>query len=344
MGKTRNETSVVEQNQSHAGTTQVETSLFKHEQVVIDKIKHHIQSERIGKLVSNAIIHDEATGSYLECDIILAATSGIYIVELKHWSGHTAVAPYQWIRNHTNHVPSPHKANHYKCQVLKGMYQHRFRTYPDLWVESIVILTHPESIVEGASAPNVAEESKRHNHTFASISDFVAYLRKKKSLPDGDILADRQIDMIIKYLRSFDRPRRGIEYTIQGYETVDYLYQTPESIELIAKRKDGRVRGLSRFRVFRPPIEATQEEKQRFIRKATKALKAVADIGDHPNILKVWQVPNDYGDIIEMSDWSEIGTLRDLMHEHDGVFKPETSLSIYQPRNCKCGLRHVIRA
>lgn len=328
MDKTIDEMNVVEQNQSRAGPTQAKTSLFRHEQVVIDEIRHHIQSEGIGKLVSNVTIHDEATGSYFECDIILVATSGIYIVELKHWSGHTTVAPYQWIRNHTNHIPSPHKTNHYKCQVLKGMYQHRFRTYPNLWVESIVILTHPESDVEGASTPNVAEEWGKHNHTFASILDFITYIRKKRNLPNGDILADRQIDAIIRYLRGLDRPRRGIEYTIQGYETVEYLYQTPESIELIAKEKDGRIRGLSRFRVFRPPIEATQEEKQRFVKKATNALKAVSDIGYHPNILKVVQVPNDYGDIIEMSAWSETGTLRDLMHEHDDDFDQAGGLDI----------------
>ena len=109
MDKTIDEMNVVEQNQSRAGPTQAKTSLFRHEQVVIDEIRHHIQSEGIGKLVSNVTIHDEATGSYFECDIILVATSGIYIVELKHWSGHTTVAPYQWIRNHTNHIQSPHK-------------------------------------------------------------------------------------------------------------------------------------------------------------------------------------------------------------------------------------------
>lgn len=328
MRKTRNSTGVAEESRAYAGTVQAGTSLFRHEQIVMDEIRNRIQSERIGKLVPNATIHDEATGSYLECDIILVANSGIYVVELKHWSGYTIVAPYQWIRNRTNHLPSPHRANHRKCQVLKGMYQHRFKAYPDLWVESIVLLTHPDSVIEGASVPSVAEEPGKHNHTFASIQAFVEYLRKRENLPEGYILADKQIDAVVQYLKSLDRPKRGIEYTIPGYETVDYIYQTPESIELIARGKDGRVRGLNRFRIFRPPVEAAQEEKQRFIRRATNTLKAVSDIGDHPNIHKVWQVPNDYGDIIEMSDWSETGTLRDLIHEHDGVFDHEESRSI----------------
>ena len=53
----------------------------------------------------------------------------------------------------------------------------------------------------------------------------------------------------------------------------------------------------------------------------------MAKIGDHPNIHKVYLIPNDYGDIIEMSDWSETGTLHDFMQQH-GAIKKETAFKI----------------
>jgi serine/threonine protein kinase len=199
-----------------------------------------------------------------------------------------------------------------------------------LWVESIVILTHPESVVEGASTPSVAEQTEKHNHTFSSISTFMAYLRKKDDLSDGSILDDRQINFVIQHLEGLARPKRGIHYTIPGYEIVDYIYQTPECIELIARPTDGRARGLNRFRIFRPPLDVTDKEKARFVKKATNTLSAVSEMEDHPNIHRVWRVPNDFGDIIEMSDWSEIGTLRDLMHKCNGDFDEETALNICQ--------------
>lgn len=305
------------------------TSLFKHEQDVIDKIRNQIQSEDIGKLASNVYIFDRATGSYLECDIVLVAYSGIYVVELKHWSGHIEIAPYQWKINHTKEVISPHKNNHRKCQVLKSIYEHHFRTYPtDLWVESVVVLTNPDSVVVGASDPSELDDVAKHNPTFDSPAQFMRYLRQKQSGAGSSILDTRQVDNIVDYLVNLQNPQKGIHYSIPGYEIVSYLYQTPECIELVARPVNGRTRGLNRFRVFRPPVEATQEEKERFVKRATNTLNAVSDIGEHPNIHKVWRIPNDYGDIIEMSDWSETGTLRDLIYERDGNFDKDEALAI----------------
>lgn len=316
-------------DRNDSSVTGTSTSLFKHEQDVIDRIRNQIQSEHIGKLASNVYIYDRATGSYLECDIVLVAHSGIYVVELKHWSGHIEVAPYQWKLSHTNEVISPHRNNHRKCQVLKSIYEHEFRTYPtDLWVESVVVLTNPDSVVVGASDPNKLDDVSKHNPTFDSPSQFMRYLRQKRDLPGGSTLDAVQVNTVVDYLVSLQKPKRRVDYTIPGYETVGYLYQTPECIELVARPVNSRTRGLNRFRVFRPPVEATQEEKERFVKIATNTLNAVSDIGEHPSIHKVWRIPSGYGNIIEMSDWSETGTLRDLIYERDGKFGKDEALTI----------------
>lgn len=311
------------------------TSLYQHEQQAIDRIEQQVRAFNLGRLVSNINIYDEATNNYFECDVVLIAHSGIFIIELKHWSGHTDVRSYQWLRNGTNYIASPHVVNSTKCKTLKGIYQHQFRTFPDIWVESVVVLTHPNSTVEGASHPSVTDELAKHNPTFASIADLITYLRKKNT---QCILNDRQIDSITSYLCDIGKVKKGIEYTIPGYETVDYLYQTPNIIEMVARPLGGHARGLVRFRIFRPPTEATHVERERFIKKAYATIKAVSEIGDHPNIHKVMAVPNEYDDIMEMSDWSETGTLRDLL------IKTKAPLSASSAMEISLGIAHALRA
>ncbi|AFV11902.1 serine/threonine protein kinase [Thermacetogenium phaeum DSM 12270] len=304
-----------------------QSSLFKHEQSAISIINSIITNQNIGKLLNNIWIYDNQTNNYYEYDIVLVSRSGIYVVELKHWSGHIRIAPYNWEINGTHYRTDPHKNNSFKCKVLKGIYQHRFKTYPDLWIESVVVFTNPESTVEGANSPGLAAEQNTHNLTFASISDFISYLKRRESL-QGHLLEDQQIEAIINYIHKLNTPRQSIKYTVPGYETVEYISQSPECIELVARPINAPARGLHRFRIFRTPAYANAEGKERFLRKAYNTLNAVSQIGDHPHILKVSVIKNEDGDIIEISDWSNTGTLRDLIRRHRGPFPIDEALGI----------------
>lgn len=50
--------------------------------------------QQIGKFVNNILIYDNQSNNCFEYDIILVAYSGIYVIELKHWSGHIRIEPY----------------------------------------------------------------------------------------------------------------------------------------------------------------------------------------------------------------------------------------------------------
>ncbi len=313
-----------------------EASLYKHEQIAIDKIKHDIERAQIGKITQNILLYDKQSNAYYEYDIILIAHTGIFIVELKHWSGHIQIAQYSWTINNSYFRNDPHKNNSFKCRILKGIYQHNFRTYPDVWVESVVVLTNPEATVEGAHSPGIAAEQNMHNPTFASIQDFIAYLNKKEASESKHLLDDRQIDAIINYIDGLNNPRPGVKYNVPGYETVEYLSQKPECIELVARPISGRAKGLNRFRVFRPPYHVSQEERERFIKRAYNTLNTVSQLGDHPHIHKVWLIENENGDIIEGSDWSETGTLREFIR------KQKEALSIEVVQNICRGVAQAL--
>jgi hypothetical protein len=78
-------------------TTGLGKSLFKHEEEAINEINTAVKS--IGKILNNIYLYDNQSNNYYEYDLILVAHSGIYVIELKHWSGHIRIKPYNWIIN-----------------------------------------------------------------------------------------------------------------------------------------------------------------------------------------------------------------------------------------------------
>lgn len=303
----------------------LEESLFRHEENAIRIIKNGLES--YGQMLNNLYIYDKQTNNYYEYDIVLIGHSKIYVVELKHWSGQIQIAPYNWLIRGTQYRPDPHKSNAFKCKILKGIYQHHFRTYPNIWVESVVVLTNPDGEVEGADSPLIAAKEAKHNLTFSSIGDFLTYIKKSNDF-DRHILNDQQINNISNYLRGLSQTKSSKKYTIPGYETVEYLVQRPDRIEILARPNGPIARGLNRFRVFRIPNRLQGVERERFTRIAYNTVNAVSQLNEHPNILKVWLIQNDDGDIIEGSDWSETGTLRDYMSVNKGELDIEEINSI----------------
>jgi serine/threonine protein kinase len=310
-------------------------SLFTHEQIAIDSISKSINEYKLGKDVSNVILFDRQSNSFLEYDLIVVISTGIFVVELKHWSGHIKINsksdPYNWVINGVRYRRNPHILNGFKCKVFKGIYQHEFRTLPNIRVESIVVLTHPDATVEGASSPTLCVEQDMPNPTFSSIKDFILYLRKH-TVNKRKIIDHNQVNSIIDYLCRINKPKVNINYTIPGFETIEYINQSATVIELIVRPLAGNSRRLNRFRVFRLSQQGSTLEIERFKKIAVNTFNAVSLINEHPNIGKVWLVPNEEGDIIEGSDWSEVGTLRDVINEckEDNRFPVEKTNQILQ--------------
>lgn len=312
------------ESEDNLGTDGIVESLFAHERRAIQSLVSAVG--RLGKVLNNVHIRDSQSGIYYEYDVILLSTSGLYVIELKHWTGTIQVGSYNWVINETVYRPDPHKVNGLKCKVLKGICQHHFRTYPDYWVESVVILTNKEAVVTGSSDPVTSASQGAHNLTFTSISQFVTYLRSRSVL--SNVLSQSQVDSLAGYIQSLNSPAPPRRYTVPGYETVEYIEQSQHYLELVAHPVDGRRKGLYRFRVFRVPDHVSSEEKTKLIKRAYNTVNAVSQMDGHPNIHRVWVVQNDIGDIIEGSEWSDTGTLRDYISRSSSLLTPENVLSI----------------
>ncbi|HHV07442.1 MAG TPA: protein kinase [Firmicutes bacterium] len=291
------------------GEYHLRASLFNHERQAIDRISDLLGTTMQG--LSNVHIFDKQTNYYYEYDLIIVGRSGIYVVELKHWTGNIEVKEYQWRIDGTRYRVDPHKSNTLKCKILKGIYQHEFATYPNIWVESVVVLTNPEATVHNNDTPDIASEKKRHNFTFASIEDLISFLRRRESTT---ILSDAEVAAVAKFLASLSKRKHETQYVVPGYETVEYLSQKPECVELLAKPIGIKGKGLNRLRVFRF-IQESKSERERFRKIALNTLNAVQQIEDKSYIHEVSVLQLDSGDIVEISDWSDVGTLRDFISD-----------------------------
>lgn len=284
------------------------TSLFAHEASAMRLIEQQVMSHKLGEILTNLELHDPQSNRYLELDVALITRFGVYVVELKHWSGRIEIRPHSWIQNGSVYKPDPHKVNNFKAKLLRGLCERQFPQFSSVYFESVVVLTNPDVSVTGGSIPTTT----KHNPTFDSIDRFVKYVRHHRDTSKM-LLTESQCVHLADYVRRLHSPSATRGPVFPGYEVVDTLYQHVDRAELVAKRTDLRHRKLSRLRIFFPPANVSKQESDEAHEKATATLNAVAKIGDHPNILKVWSVPNENNFVVEGSDWSEAGTLRDVL-------------------------------
>ncbi len=282
--------------------------MFPHEQQAIEKITSAL--EKWVQFLPNYHLYDPATNQYLECDLIAISSDRIDIIELKHWAGDIDVRAYNWLVNGRSR-PDPHKSNKYKCQVLRSFYEKSFPYLPSVWVESVVVLTNPEAVVLHAQA----HKTDQHNPTFFGLDTLIKHY-KNRFTPEHVRLKEDEVKKIAAKLRTQATVPRQKALTIPGFDVLENLTQQPYKIELLARQTGNEFQTVKRLRVFMVDPTVSPEERKAQRNKAINSLKALEQIKDHPNIIKVWQLPHEDGHVIEASDWSEEGTLADVIREH----------------------------
>ena len=298
------------------------TSLFAHEAAALDSIDRQVQSHKLGLILANLELHDPQSNRYFEVDLIVVAPFGIYVVELKHWSGLIEIRPNSWLQNASFFKADPHKANNFKAKLLRGFYERKFPQFPSIFFESVVVLTNPDVSAPEASIPTTTA----NNPTFDSIDRFLQYLKHRRKTMSSR-LTDLQCHAFADYVKKFHTTGKPRDFVFPGYEVVERLYQHEDRAEVVARRTDIRHRRLSRLRIFYPVTDKLETDKRRAHERATATLNAVSKVGDHPNILKVWAIPNENNYLVEGSDWSETGTLEDVL-EREGVLSAERATAI----------------
>lgn len=292
-------------------------SLFAHEANALETIERQIKAHKLGEILCNLELHDKQSNRYFEVDLVIVSRFGVYVVELKHWSGRIEIRPNSWLQNESFFKTDPHKVNNFKAKLLRGLYERKFPSFPPVYFESVVVLTNPGVEAAGCAIP----KTTANNPTFESTDRFLQYLKHQREIKENR-LTDIQCQAFKNYVQRLHTIGPPRDFVFPGYEIVERLYQYEDRAEVVARRTDIRHRRLSRLRIF-----FVASEDQQAVEKATATLNAVEKIGDHPNILKVWDIPNENNYLVEGSDWSETGTLRDYI-DRLGPLKPDRALII----------------
>ncbi|MGM0608250.1 MAG: NERD domain-containing protein kinase family protein [Candidatus Muiribacteriota bacterium] len=301
----------------------VNHSLYQHEADAIDSLSIKIKSGNLGFVCSNIEVCDPSSNKYYEIDFFVVSPFGIYVVELKHLKANIEIKPHKWKIN--GHFKKDfHLLNNSKARIIKGLCQNKFSYLEIPYVESVVVLTHPNAEVTGDSSI----KTKKNQPSFSSIERFVSYLKYQKETKPS-IIDTELAKSVCNYIKNLSEPGKSKSFDLPGYEIVEYLYRGEDRDEFLAKRIDTNIRRLQRLRVFYEPLNNIDDSVYKEAKERSKRnLETVANIDGHPNILDVIEVPNDYGYIIESSYWSEQGTLEDYISENAPIPKSKATFYI----------------
>lgn len=300
-------------------------SKFPHEQQALQAIIPPLENQV--QFVSNFELYVPGTNEYLECDLVAISSSCITIIELKHWGGEIEILPNNWQVN-GQYRQDPHRVNNYKCKVLKSYLEKEFPYFDIPWVDSVVVLTNPDAIVHNESRPKKAQK----NPTFAGTDALVQYLQYRISTEQA-VLGTNDRKKIADQLWELTEGPKKKGLKIPGYEILENITQSSERLEFLARIQGLELQTIKRLRVFEtdPSLPADEREKQR--NRAQITLRALDQVSNHPNLIRVEPVSNDENLVIEVSGWSDDGTLADVIYRKEsegGKFSVDEAVKIIQ--------------
>jgi len=274
------------------------------EALVVNHLKEHLPNAYT--LIPNAEIL-EAGRPPFEYDLIVVAPHAVYVVEIKRWRGGIRGDDHTWFVAGRHRRQNPWPTTNNKARVLKSQIQRRQPACDPLWVEGVVAIADDQ----GELAINGHCRDRVFRYT-----DLAAFLS------DASALADKASNLrpmrahIEKAIQETARGRQAGPLRFGDYEVLETLSRRDHVAEYLARNVLLRGEEQVRLRVFTydpylPPGELTQ--RQNTICREAEALQA---IGSHPNLIGLkafFGDPRDPNLFVEITDWSEQGTLRALL-------------------------------
>ena len=301
---------------------------FEAERIAFQQLEQLLPMDIQAELYPNFDLLDDSLKTYLECDLIILTKSFCAIVELKNWRGPINIFPTHWDRNGSI-VVDPHKKNNRKCKVLKSALQHLLPHVSYVpFVQSIVVLTHEDSVVEGDD--NVFTEVGAWpitpQITFNGIDCLADYLKKrtKRDLGQGrELLKDKDFKKIVdKFDFLAEQLKEDYSDQIPGYRVIDELEHTEDYCSYLAEKVPSLGGQRFRLRVFGELNDnLVVREKQ------IRSLQEFAKLQHHENILPASSHPNEKKLVVEVSEWTDLQSLENCLLK-EGRIQWETAAKI----------------
>jgi serine/threonine protein kinase len=296
------------------------TDLFAkhfHEEVAIKKIRQSLDpliSKNLLQVYANVDILDPSTQTYYECDLIMVSRNFISIVELKNWSGEIRVCEGLWQAS-GGERRNPHRTNSQKCRILKSTLRSNLPSLVLPWIQSVVLLTNEEASVsfdKRCIAQNGRADRGNTCFTYDNIQTFVnRYVQEHLKRNDPrETLSESQYSHVKYFIQKLEQEPKQFRNQIPGFQIVKANTETELYAEYLAVPESPIDNKLKRLRVFGAIKENPAEQE-----KQLRGLNVLQRLPVHPNIPKVSIHPNPKNLLVEYTEWSSMGTVRDLLNK-----------------------------
>lgn len=271
--------------------------------------------------------YPDKSARYLEVDAILIAPHACYVIETKDWGPLISGDEWGWVLNNHRERPNPHKSLNYKCRVIRGLAE---KASPDLatkvWYQGIVAIAREQ--VE------INLQGRFADVTFPLDESLSSYLKDAGALATPKHVGGNEIKNFQRELGELlsgsGRGRKQGPLIIADFQVEETLMEAEGITEYLGRHKLGNKKGsLKRLRVFRLSFTGSPEKQAEQKRRILRDYEALEAIGDHPNVVSIRSVTDWEADqVVEILDWSEMGTLRKQMNT--GTLTLDQILSIVE--------------
>lgn len=242
-----------------------------------------------------------------EYDVVVLAPHGIYVVEIKYWRGGIKGDDHSWRVAGQHNRPNPFSTANNKARVLKSRINHELPALAgNFWVQAIVV------IADDKGGLNINGSSKKW---VCQYPDAPKLIMDDGRIRSRDLTPFRR--NIEDGIKKFAQGRRLGSLKVGDYEVLETLQRRDEVTEYLAKHALISYQQSLRLRVFSYNPYLADEDLAKRQERIKREAEALQRIGTHPNLINVRSFatdPNDPNLFFSVTDWSEEGTLRDLMN------------------------------
>lgn len=246
--------------------------------------------------------------SPFEYDIIVIAPHAVYVVEIKRWLGGIQGDDYTWLVAGIHHRPNPWLTANNKSRVLKSALEARMPGLKNSWTEAVI------AVADETGQINLRGNCRKRVFRY---TDLPAFLMDTTALEGkaGDLRSQRA--NLENAVQQAARGRQVGPHQYGSYKVIETLSQRDLVSEFLARNLLLPDSPPVRLRVFsyNPYLPPDQLESHKaLLRREAEALQK---IGFHPNLITLRSfeaAPEDPNLLLEITDWSERGTLRAMMN------------------------------
>jgi serine/threonine protein kinase len=244
---------------------------------------------------------------YYEYDAIVVGDNGIWAVEVKAWRGKIDGDAHEWIRGDGETLPSPVPATNHKAKVLKSLLKSAGFRPP--FVKAVVILVSGELTADLRACVGEA---------VVTPDDLNVYF-----LLDRPCLKPQTVQQVASWLARSGRPPRA-ERVLKHYRLLRQINVTDLYAEYEAEHLHipGRRARLKSYYVQAwLPAAVLQQQ----INRIQRDILVISQLGDHPNIVQVYDAfpdPDDASVLHTFQEWVRGVRLAEFIRQRPGVVSP----------------------